>query len=51
MLVDVSPDGARVVLQKSADDVLRARYLSLDELEDFFEAEQDPRYLVEMLKL
>ena len=51
-LVNVSPDGAQVVLlQKSADDVLKARYLSLDELEDFFEAGQDPRYLVEMLKL
>ena len=51
-LVDVSPDGAQVVLlQKSADDVLRARYLSLEELEDLFEAGQDPRYLVEMLKL
>jgi len=51
-LVDVSPNGAQVVLlQKSADDVLKARYLSLEELEDFFEAGQDPRYLVEMLKL
>ena len=51
-LLDVEPKNAQVILLcKTADDEIRADYMSLDELEDLLEAGQDPRYLVEVLKL
>ena len=51
-LVEVWPDDAQVLLLcKGAGDVLKARQMGLDELEDLLEAGQDPRYVVELLKL
>ena len=53
-LPDVWPeaDAQLVMLHRTADDVLRADYMSLRELEHVLdETNQDPRYLVEWLKL
>ena len=51
-LVEVEPEDVKVILLcKTADDILRVQYLLLDELEDFLYSGQDPRYLVEVLKL
>ena len=53
-LPDVWPEGEAqlIMLQKTDDDLLRADYMSVEELEHVLdETNQDPRYLVEWLKL
>jgi AAA15 family ATPase/GTPase len=51
-LLEVKPEDMQVLLlSKSSDDVLYAKRLGLDELEDVMEANQDPRLLVDLLKL
>ena len=51
-LVETWPRDAQVVLlHRTADDVLRASYKGLEELDRALEARQDPRYLQEWLKL
>lgn len=49
-LLDIKPKNAKVIqLKKMADDILIHQDLSLDELESLFEANQDPRILVDLL--
>jgi len=53
-LPDVWPEGEAqlIMLQKTDDDLLRADYMSVEELERVLDkTNQDPRYLVEWLKL
>ena len=51
-LLDVWPeDGQVILLCRTADDTLRANYMKLEELDRAVRAHQDPRYLVEWLKL
>mgnify|MGYP003881300767 CR=1 FL=1 len=51
-LRDVWPEDARIILLcKTPDDALRADYMSLEELDRAIRSNQDPRYLVEWLKL
>jgi len=51
-LLEVKPKDAKVIqLKKTADDVLLHQELSLEELEDIMEANQDPRLLVDALQL
>jgi len=51
-LLDVKPKDAKVIqLKKTFSDVLIHQDLSLDELESLFEANQDPRMLVDRLEL
>jgi len=51
-LLEVKPKDMQVLLlSKSPDDVLYAKRLSLEDLEDVIEANQDPRLLVDLLKL
>jgi len=51
-LLEVKPKDAKVIqLKKTADDVLLYQELSLEELEDIMEANQDPRLLVDALQL
>ena len=53
-LPDVWPEGEAqlIMLQKTDDDLLRTDYMSVEELEHVLdETNQDPRYLVEWLKL
>ena len=51
-LLDVWPEDAQLILLcRTADDVLRASYMELEELDRAVRAHQDPRYLVEWLKL
>jgi energy-coupling factor transporter ATP-binding protein EcfA2 len=51
-LLDVKPKNAKVLqLKKTADDILIHQDLSLDDLESLFEANQDPRILVDRLGL
>lgn len=52
ILLDVKPKNAKVMqLKKTAGDVLFHQNLSLEELETLMEANQDPRKLVDFLKL
>lgn len=46
-----SSDFKILQLQKGGDDVLKHRELSLEDLENLFDANQDPRLLVDLLKL
>jgi predicted ATP-dependent endonuclease of OLD family len=51
-LLEVKPKDAKVIqLKKTADDILLHQELSLEELEDIMEANQDPRLLVDALQL
>jgi AAA15 family ATPase/GTPase len=51
-LLEVKPKDMQVLLlSKSPDDVLYTKRLSLEELENIIEANQDPRLLVDLLKL
>lgn len=52
ILLDVKPKNAKVMqLKKTAEDVLIHQNLSLEELEDLLEANQDPRKVVGLLEL
>jgi len=51
-LLKVKPKNAKVIqLRKSAGDILTHQDLTLNELEDLFIANQDPRILVDLLRL
>ena len=51
-LLDVKPKNAKVIqLKKTDEDILIHQDLSLDDLESLFEANQDPRILVDRLGL
>ncbi len=51
-LLEVRPKDAKVVqLRKTNDDVLIHEDLTLEELEDLIDTSQDPRKLVDLLKL
>ncbi|MBL7117502.1 MAG: hypothetical protein ISS94_01785 [Candidatus Syntrophoarchaeum sp.] len=44
-------DCSLILLQKTADDILLHKRLTLEELEDFVISNQDPRLLPDLLKL
>ena len=48
----LEPSDFKIIqLQKGGDDILKHRELSLEDLENLFDANQDPRLLVDLLKL
>ena len=51
-LLDLKPKNAKVIqTKKTANDVLIYQSLNLEELEDLFDANQDPRKLVDLLEI
>lgn len=52
ILLDLKPTGAKVIQTKKTDnDILTHKSLNLEKLEDLFDANQDPRKLVDLLEL
>jgi len=51
-LLEVKPKDLKVIqLQKKPDDILLHQDLNIDELQDIFDANQDPRKIIDLLKL
>ncbi|MFX1257900.1 MAG: hypothetical protein ACFFAN_08580 [Promethearchaeota archaeon] len=51
-MVDIQPNDTTILqLNKSNEDVLDHKVLTLEKLEDYMDAHNDPRFLVDALQL